>query len=335
MPSCSDFRLVRGGNRQLAACRLCIGIGPMKMAKIAAHRSSAGHQHVAPMRAPRILPSPLPSPLSSRSPSPLHFGGDDLDAGVIDGLMHDAEAPPPIPRGPVRPRQGPGAVSEALRMHGRDRPAARMWSMDRDAQASSESDGDSADDMQEADRVNLTATEHEDWWPFNSQMGSRSLERRTADELYGLGLFETPRHPMSVKTQKMAIGFANGAVRAQGGRRRHEGVPSQKAFTTLKAELHRELGVTPIREVKGASGNLFFNASIKDALRRVSTVNSLCSLHFAAGRKLVTTGKGDCGGRFSQQGCRYSLAVAMRSDCLLLCGVIDCCYAEWSRQSGQ
>ncbi|KAL9931745.1 hypothetical protein V8E36_009295 [Tilletia maclaganii] len=92
----------------------------------------------------------------------------------------------------------------------------------RDAQASSESDGDSADDMQEADR-----------------------------ELYGLGLVENPRHPMSVKTQKMAIGFAKGAVRAQGGRHRHEGVPSQKAFTTLKAELHRELGVTPIREVKG------------------------------------------------------------------------------------
>ncbi|KAL9932455.1 hypothetical protein V8E36_008572 [Tilletia maclaganii] len=165
------------------------------MAKIAAHRNSAGHQYVlrerqvAPMRVPRILPSPLPSPLSSRSPSPLHFGGDDIDAGVIEGLMHDAGAPPPLPRGPVRPRQGPDAVSEALRMHRRDRPAARMWSMDRDAQDSSESDGDSADDMQEADRVNLTATEHEDWWPFNSQM-----------DLYGLGLFENPRHPLSVKT---------------------------------------------------------------------------------------------------------------------------------------
>ncbi|KAL9935050.1 hypothetical protein V8E36_006126 [Tilletia maclaganii] len=204
----------------------------MKMAKVDSHRSTAAHQTALLEKQLTRRSRDLPA-LQTRSASP--YLGDDsgYDFEINASAILPEEGPPPAPRVPVLPDQGLDAFGEALRLHRRpNRPAPKMWTLEQGDDTDSEG-GDDEDfvGLRQEEEVNHTVNEHQDWWPFASQM-----------ELYGLCLFDNPRHPMSVKTQQMSIAFAKNAILAKG--------------TTFS------------KEVSGESGNIFSCTSLQVALVR-------------------------------------------------------------------
>ncbi|CAD6928581.1 unnamed protein product [Tilletia controversa] len=169
----NDFREVRNGSERLAACIVCTGIKPVKLAKVRRHRATHSHQRC--VRAIHAIPT------RRHSPGPRRVRSIDDNEVVTENdeqiLDHIADLVPIVgsaraPAVPALPRCSRDEGDTALRMQERlHYPPPRMWSMGGDDMPDNDEEYNRMEEsmVNEICRIGLTPTEHENWAPFGSK----------------------------------------------------------------------------------------------------------------------------------------------------------------------